>query len=398
MSMQHTDPLDPAASMIGIVRSTIFPTEDADGMVSPFRDPDRPRFEAVAEIGLGGVGQVLSAQDLDIGRRVAIKRVRPDKKSSAAFARFVQEVRTVGRLDHPNIVPIYDVGRDEEGGFYFVMKYVDGETLEQILDRLRAGDPAAHRRWTFERRAELFLQMLHAVAFAHARGFLHRDLKPANVMVGEHGEVQLVDWGVSKRIGSLDEEPTEVGDPTAAMFDTRTGSLVGTPRYMAPEQARREPADIRTETWSLCLLFYEILSLRHYLDGTEELDQVLDAIQHREIPNLRTMPRHPHQSAVPHDLAWIVMDGLERDPAKRYPSVEAMIDRLNRRNDGQVKIQCPATLQKSILFTLASWVDRNPTATTVSLLLGALGAATTAVVAAGATVAVVAALVVAIAV
>lgn len=393
--MTIANPADPSASHFELGRSTILPAGDAVPGGAPFLDKDRPRFEEVAEIGLGAIGQVLSARDSDIGRRVAIKRIRPDRRTDAAFARFVQEVRTVGKLDHPNIVPIHDVGREEDGSYYFVMKYVDGETLDDILERLRSGDRATHQRWSFEQRTELFLQILHAVAFAHSQGVLHRDLKPSNVMVGDHGEVQLVDWGVAKRIGAPDDVHGEDEDTSIVL--TRHGALVGTPRYMSPEQARGEPADVRSETYTLCLLFYELLSLRHYLDGMGDLGQVLDAVQNKPIENLRTMARHLHQPAVPHDLAWIVMDGLDRDPAKRYPTVAALIARLLQRRDGHVRIQCPATLQKSVLFTLAGWVDRHPVVTTVSLMGGVAGAVGTAILVVGGGAALVAALAVAVA-
>lgn len=379
--MPSASPADPAATNIGLSRSTILPAADADAAAEPVYDPDRQRFETMGEIGVGAIGQVLSARDHDIGRRVAIKRIRADRRTPAAFARFVQEVRTVGKLDHPNIVPIHDVGRDEDGSYYFVMKYVDGETLEEILDRLRSGDLETHRRWTFERRADLFLQILQAVQFAHTQGFLHRDLKPANVMIGDHGEVQLLDWGVAKQIGTPDVLSSD--EPMDSVIQTQHGALVGTPRYMAPEQALGEPVDVRTETFTLSLLFYELLSLRHYLDGMEDLEEVLDAVQSRPIENLRTMARHRHQPAVPHDLAWIAMDGLERDPARRYPTVEAMIERLHRRSDGHVQIQCPATLQKSLLFMLAGWVDRHPTLTTLSLMGGIAGLVASVIVVIG---------------
>src|SRR4051794_23574328 len=136
--MPISTPMDPTATNVGLSRSTVLPADETAIGVEPFLDPERPRFEALREIAVGGIGQVLSAQDLDIGRRVAIKRIRPDRRTDATFARFVQEVRTVGRLDHPNIVPIHDVGREEDGSYYFVMKYVDGETLDDILERLRS--------------------------------------------------------------------------------------------------------------------------------------------------------------------------------------------------------------------------------------------------------------------
>jgi eukaryotic-like serine/threonine-protein kinase len=376
----------------GPSRATILPPGDPAPGARPFLVANRRRFDAVAQIGMGGVGQVLSANDLDIGRRVAIKRIRPDKRTESAFVRFVQEVRTVGKLDHPNIVPIHDVGCDEDGGYYFVMKYVDGETLHHVLRRLRCGDRETHRRWTFERRTELFVQVLHAVEFAHSRGVLHRDLKPANIMVGDHGEVQLLDWGIAKAIDrpseAVDFVDAETHVVARSALETPHGAIVGTPRYMAPEQARGEPADVRSETFTLSLLFYELLSLRHPLDGVVGPLAALGA----DVPieNLRTMARHPHQAAVPHDLAWIAMDGLAMDPDLRYPTVAAMIERIRRRSDGHVQIQCPATLQKSLLFTLARWVDQHPTATTLALLAAALGLAGTVVVGASAGVGVVA--------
>ena len=110
-------------------------------------------------------------------------------ESPEALARFVEEIRTTGGLEHPNIVPIHDVGLDEKGRYYFIMKYVDGETLESILARLRAGDRETHARYGFERRVEIFKGVLEAIAYAHARGYIHRDIKPANIMVGAFGEV-----------------------------------------------------------------------------------------------------------------------------------------------------------------------------------------------------------------
>src|SRR5690349_17960262 len=184
--------------MTTIERATLVPADitfgsttvlpDADGNYTPpVSVPAVPRFDVIREIGRGGVGSVLAATDRDIGRRVAIKRMlTPYTRSRQAVNRFVREVRTVGRLDHPNIVPLHDVGRDPQGDYFFVMKLLEGTTLESIIGRLRNGDPEAHRRWTFARRTELFVQILQAMRFAHDKGIVHRDLKPANIMVGDH--------------------------------------------------------------------------------------------------------------------------------------------------------------------------------------------------------------------
>src|SRR5262249_34071470 len=159
--------------------------------------------------------------------------------------RFVDEIRTVGRLEHPNIVPIHDVGVDELGRYFFVMKYVEGETLESIIDKLARKDPETTSKYTFEVRIELFLGVLHALEDAHENGIVHGDIKPANVMVGRYGEVVLRDWGIAKPIGAgrdpaamADGEIEGDGSQRGRMYATRVGSLIGTPAYMSPEQAR----------------------------------------------------------------------------------------------------------------------------------------------------------------
>lgn len=343
-------------------RSTVLPPLEGDGAGSVAR----PRFEIVGLLGEGGLGRVVEADDLDIGRRVAIKTIRPDCMSDAALIRFAREVRIGGKLDHPNIVPIHDVGRAEDGGLYFVMKRVEGETIEDIITRLREGDPAAHARWTFERRVAVFRQVLHAVAFAHAKGVLHRDLKPANVMVGRHGEVQLLDWGVARSVDGPEGPAVPITTPK-----TLAGSVIGTPMYMAPEQARGEPADERSDVWSLSVLFYELLTLRHFLPASADIPSVLAAVQTAPIPNPTTL-RVPGQPPVPAELAWYVLAGLQRDPAQRMQSVRAMIERLDRRDEGEFPVQCPITFQKRMLGSWLRAIDRHPALSIVAIAGGAM--------------------------
>jgi serine/threonine protein kinase len=368
--------LAPATTLGG--RHTVLPHVDVDGPVPRLVEASRARFEAVGTLGEGGLGVVVAANDLDIGRRVAIKRIRPDRQSQAAFLRFVQEVRTVGRLDHPNIVPIHDVGKDEQGGFYFVMKYVEGETLDAVLDRLRAGDRATHAEWGFERRLQLFVQILHAVEFAHDRGVVHRDLKPANVMIGKHGEVQLLDWGVAKQLDQPEIAASSSAEASPAVSQsvthTRVGQLIGTPRYMSPEQARGEPADVQVDTWALSMVLYELLTLTHPLDGLETLDEVLAGITSRPIATPGQMVTHGAQGPVPAELGWIAVDGLHRDRTRRYRTVRDLLARIERRNDGDFPIQCPVTLQKRVLSRTSRFVDRHPIAS-MGLVVGSALAA-----------------------
>jgi serine/threonine-protein kinase len=362
------------------VRTTVLPRVEMDGArPRVVVDNKRRRFDPVRQLGEGGHGEVTGVQDNDIGRTVAIKRLRSAVKASPAAAlRFASEVRTVGQLEHPNIVPIHDVGLDENGDYYFVMKYVEGETLEDVIEKLAAGDPRYHAQYGFERRVQIFTGILDAVAFAHAKGILHRDIKPANVMVGAHGEVVLMDWGVAKQKrepapGSDSAEPARA--PThgrrGALFETRAGDLVGTPAYMAPEQARGGAVDERSDIYSLCLLFHELLSLSHPLAEKTTIEEMLHSVQHEPVPHMAGLS-HPHQPPTPAELAWFVSRGLAKDPAMRFQSVQEMLDRLERRAEGDFPVQCPVTFTKRMLGMIRRFIDRHPMASTIMLFAGVL--------------------------
>ena len=309
----------------------------------------------------------MSAADNDIGRTVAIKRLRTPAKSTSMLVRFVEEIRTIGRLEHPNIIPIHDVGVDDKGDYYFVMKYIDGETLESIIQKLAAGDHDYHQRYGFEQRTQLFLGILKAVAFAHASGIVHRDIKPANVMVGAYGEVVLMDWGIAKLVrGPETAQPGPPAEETpgedrarAPLFATQVGAIIGTPAYMSPEQASGEPVDERSDIYALCVLFHELLCLKHYLSNRTTLKEMLAGVASQEAP-LASMVKSPHQAAPPMDLTWFARAGLAKDPAKRYPSVQAMIERLERRADGHIPIECPITLLKQVTHTWLRVLDKYP--------------------------------------
>ena len=363
-----------AAGTTSSVRSTVLPrvqlVDDRPQLVQEIRQ----RFETVRLLGEGGAGEVLAARDNDIGRQVALKRIRGEVRSPEALLRFVEEIRTIGRLEHPNVIPIHDVGVDERGDYYFVMKFVDGETIESLIERLRSGDAETHRRYPFEERMRIFRGLLEAVAFAHARGVVHRDIKPANVMVGKFGEVLLMDWGIAKALrgdgpdldDTLRAENTACEDDATRVVRTQAGTLIGTPLYMSPEQARGEPADERSDVYSLCALAYEFLFLRHYLEGRTTLQAVLDGVLHQPV-SIAARAAHG-QPVVPMDLRWFVHRGLQKDPDRRYPSVQAMLDRLDRRAEGIVPIQCHITLTKRLTGSWLRLVERHPMLFTLGML------------------------------
>jgi serine/threonine-protein kinase len=349
-------------------RSTVLPRVQWNGDrhdVVPFQ---RERFEEVRPLGQGGMGEVVLLKDNDIERMVALKRL-PETNDVDRLLRFVEEIRTVGQLDHPNIVPVHDVGIDHLGRYYFVMKHLQGDTLESIIEKLRQGDRAAHAHYTFPMRVQIFLGVLNALAYAHRKGFIHRDLKPANIMVGPYGEVTVMDWGLARRVNqpadmaqaSESPEAPPMSPREAASLRTQLGAVVGTPLYMSPEQARgqHDQVDVRSDTYSLCVLFHEFLYLRHYLEGRESLADVLEGVQ-KTMPDLLAPVKHVPQAAVPAEFVWFLARGFEKDPARRYQSVEEMMDVLQGAMDGRIHVQCQRTLIKRGLHKMLRMVDEYP--------------------------------------
>jgi serine/threonine-protein kinase len=330
-----------------------------------------PRYEPVQSLGEGGMGEVALVRDQDIGRQVAVKRLLPGLGYDA-LERFAREVRIVGKLEHPGIVPVHDVGIDGDGRHYFVMKYVEGETLESILDRLRASDPLYRTRFSPGRRVEIFHELLQALRYAHAHGVIHRDIKPSNVMIGAYGEVLLMDWGIAKEIGAAESasaQPAPAGpaaaaaasDPKAA-FRTRHGSLIGTPAYMAPEQARGETTklDQRCDTYALCVLFHEMLTLHHYLEDRRALEQLIFAIGSDEEPGFMELVAACSREGVGAELVHFLRKGLKKKPEERYQSVDEMIEVLDAIRDQRVKVQCHLTFARRVTGALARRANRHP--------------------------------------
>lgn len=260
------------------------------------------RYTVVGELDRGGIGRVLRAVDPEIGREVAIKVLLDTHGADrVALERFVAEARITGQLEHPNIVPVYDAGVADDGVFY-VMKKVEGQNLDTVL---RAGGLSLHRL------LGAFLHVCSAVSFAHHRGVLHQDLKPQNIMIGDFGEVLVLDWGLATllRAGLL-------------VTTVAPGGIVGTPGFIAPERIARPaaPATAGADQWSLGGVLYTLLCRRApYEDGTSR--GVLEATL--QGPPVDVRLRDPDVE-VPHEVAEICMRALAPDPADRFPDVAAL--------------------------------------------------------------------------
>jgi serine/threonine-protein kinase len=358
--------------------NSVLPDIVRDGESITLVPREAERYRVERELGRGGMGEVSLATDQDIGRQVAVKRLLAQQP--ATLARFVDEVRTIGRLEHPNIVPIHDVGVDAQGRFFFVMKFVDGETLATIIRRLGECDAATHARFGFEQRLDIFIGLVRALQFAHERNVIHRDIKPDNIMVGRFGEVMVMDWGIAREIGAADEAlATEHALASGRASETKDGALIGTPMYMSPEQAGGETVqlDARSDLYSAFAVLFELLTLRHYLRDTKSVMDVLVKVQEQGCPGVSdTVYAHDAQEAVPTELRHFLIRGLSLDKAARFESAAEVLAELHRIRAGDFRVQCPVTFMKRGNSVMGRFMDAHPTrsiALASTLVLVALG-------------------------
>jgi eukaryotic-like serine/threonine-protein kinase len=276
-----------------------------------------PDGEQGAEIGRGGIGRVLLAMDQHLGREIAIKELLQGEHGEGVdpelLTRFLAEARITGQLEHPNIVPVYELGRRADGRLYYTMRMVRGETLSAALERAR----------TLAERLVLlshFAGLCHAIAYAHSRGVVHRDIKPDNVMIGEFGETVVLDWGIAKIQGEPDMPGARQPRGVAVLGATSRGDLVGTPLFMSPEQARGEidQIDEASDVWSLGVVLYVLLCGRPPFLGKTTQEVVALVTLGRHVPVQRREP------LAPLELCAVVERALCVDKAERYPSVREL--------------------------------------------------------------------------
>jgi serine/threonine protein kinase len=279
------------------------------------------RIRPGEEVGSGAVGSILRGMDTKLRRELAIKvtSLPRDQLPTTLLGRFVEEAQITAQLEHPNVIPVHDLGLDPEGRPYFTMKLVRGRSLETILDQRKARDRATLTEFGLRRLLDVFLQVCQAVDYAHARGVIHRDLKPANIMVGDFGEVLVMDWGVSKLKGRSEHPSIAdelVPDVTSLRADnkvleTQVGAIVGTPAYMSPEQAQAMNVDERTDVYALGVILYEILCGEVPFDAPDQVTILARVISET--------PRAPSQiePKTPLALEMLALKMLEKDPERR---------------------------------------------------------------------------------
>jgi WD40 repeat protein/serine/threonine protein kinase len=292
------------------------------------------KFTIVEELNRGGMGVVLRGRDKGLHREVAIKVIR-DQDNQHQRSRFIKEAQITGQLEHPNIVPVHEFGLDESGRMFFAMKLVRGRNLAEVLEDHRVDPERAMREFPLFKMVGILVQVCNAIAFAHSRGVIHRDLKPSNIMLGDFGEVMLMDWGLAKvgdpaaigtqratdrHVAPTGEESTRA---TVGRFeDTVDGAVIGTPAYMPPEQAAGmiSQMDARSDVYALGAILYEILTLEPPISGHDLKDVLRKAMMGAIVtPSVRASDR-----VIPKDLEAIAMKALDTSPDSRYPGASLM--------------------------------------------------------------------------
>ncbi|MBT8043263.1 MAG: serine/threonine protein kinase, partial [Pontiella sp.] len=310
------------------------------------------RYTANKKINQGGMKAIWEVDDHRTARRVAMALIQDSKIASEDdIDSFLYEARLTANLQHPNIIPIYDIALDENGNPYFTMKALKGETLGEIIKKLQAGNTEYLQRYTRTRMLGIFLKVCNAIDYAHTKGVIHLDLKPSNVIVGDFGDVHVLDWGLSTLIthlGEYDGEPVswhslddvslEDGQTLTRYLESsakrreRRNVVGGTPGYMSPEQAHGVPADIdfQTDVYMLGAMLYEILTYHCPITG----DTVKEVLQKTVRGDLSAPGKRSPNLRIPAPLAAIAMKAMNTDPGDRYANVAALIQDIQQYQDG----------------------------------------------------------------
>ncbi len=289
---------------------------DVEGTIPETITNSFQKYTRIVPLKEGGKAQLFTCKDTNLGRQVVLKMLRPDlKEDQLELRRLIREAKITAQLSHPATVPMYELGQDDQGRWYFSMKRIIGHTLFDIIVSLAQRDPVAEKEFDLNRLLNVLTQVGDALAYAHACGVIHRDVKPENIIVGRFGEVTLIDWGAAKVWGM----PNEVGDD-------KPEERSGTPLYMSPEQVRgRSMVDERTDVYSLGVVMYEMMAQREPFRGADIRETFANITSKDPV---KPSEAAPHRF-IPHELEAICLKAMARQPSDRFQSMSAMMNAVN---------------------------------------------------------------------
>ena len=348
--------------------------------------PETERYDVIGEVGRGGMGVVLEVFDRALRRRSAMKIVRPGggQQQMRRLARFLEEAQLTGQLEHPGIVPVHELGTDDEGCTYFTMRLVEGVTLGHVFEEVRKSS----EQWTLPRALGVLQRVCETLAYAHSRGVIHRDLKPSNVMVGRFGETYVMDWGLATPEGAVTAPSADSADLSGGLGEldeslsrsglglTLAGDVVGTPAYMAPEQAGvgDDAVGPRSDVYALGAMLYELLSgSAPYVEQGHAMG-MLEALRKGPPKDLAK-----RVDDVAPELVAISAKAMRRDPAQRYADMVELSEDLRAYLEGRVV----RAYESGRFAELRKWIGRNRAlsgALLSALLLAVVGVLSTGVV------------------
>jgi serine/threonine protein kinase len=289
------------------------------------------KYSNFRDMARGGAAVLRTCFDRITGRTVVIKTLLPElRRDEKENRRLLREARVTAQLQHPNTVPVYEIGRDAAEGLYFTMKRVSGENLFEILKRIARGDAATVAAFPLRRRLEIVAGAAQALMYAHARGVIHRDVKPENIWVGNFGEVILLDWGVAKVWGQPDDAPQHpslVRQPSESLQAlTMAGDRPGTPLYMSPEQVNvnRAVIDERSDVFSTGVVLYEMAALREPFRGRVIQETFENIIHDHPPPPSQASPGR----GIPTRLDDVVTKAIAKSPADRYQTMRELLEAI----------------------------------------------------------------------
>jgi serine/threonine-protein kinase len=327
---------------------------------APVGMESRKRYQPVKLHAEGGLGEVHLATDQELGRQVALKRIKGSRADDADSRwRFVREAEVTGRLEHPGVVPVYGLVQDDLGQPCYAMRFIEGETLRDAIRRYHAsGEPRLALRELLGR----FVAVCNTMAYAHARGVIHRDLKPANVMLGKYGETLVVDWGLAKVLQDAESTPETGSAEEKNVPETMQGQVAGTPAYVSPEQANGEWDRVGPASDVFCLgaTLYEILTNQVPYKGADALEAV-DKARRGEFPHPRQLKRE-----VPRALEAVCLKAMAKKPEERYAEAKELAEDVER----WLADEPVSVYRGTITERLGRWARRHRTAVVAGLAVG----------------------------